>query len=84
MYRDDVTVSADDTAIFFILSKMDQYKSETHYYEHKYKKSLHEVEDAQVVTGQDGFQLQEDLQQWESAVSSLEFWENKYQSMLNA
>jgi len=83
MYRDDVTRTADDTAIFFILSKMEQYKSETHYYENKYKKSLREVENSPVIAGQDGFQLQEDLQQWESAVSDLDFWERKYKSMLS-
>lgn len=79
MFRDDVSGSAEDTAIFFVLSKLDQFKNETHYYENKYKKSLQEVKtQSPKIMGKDGYQVQEDLHEWESAASSLKFWEQKY------
>ena len=71
-----------DAALLFILAKVDQYKGETESFENKYKRSFLALEqETHSVKGQEDFQVEEDLEDWEFAVKSLEYWENQYHKL---
>jgi hypothetical protein len=73
-----------DADLLFVLSKIDQYKGEKEYFQNKYKKTFQEIEqEAHSVKGQENFQLEEDLEDWEFAIKSLEHWETEYRKIKN-
>jgi hypothetical protein len=68
-----------DAALLFILAKIDQYEGEKEFFENKYKREFHEIEQkAHSVKGSEDFKLEEDLEDWEFAIKSLEYWEEEY------
>jgi hypothetical protein len=68
-----------DAALLFILAKIDQYKGEMEFFENKYKRSFHEVEEeTHSVKGKEDFQAEEELEDWEFAIKSLEYWQETY------
>lgn len=68
-----------EAVLLFILSKIDQYKGEKEFFENKYKQDFYKVEhEAHIVKGKENFRLEEDLEDWEFALKSLEYWEKEY------
>lgn len=64
-----------DAVLLFILSKVDQYSGEKGFFENKYRREFHEVEqEAHSVRGREDFKVEEDLEDWEFAIKSLEYW----------
>ncbi|MCK4763212.1 MAG: hypothetical protein KAW12_13530 [Candidatus Aminicenantes bacterium] len=73
-----------DAAFLFILARIDQYKGEKEFFDNKYKRNFYEVEqEAHAVKGKEDFQLEEDLEDWEFAIKSLEYWTKEYQKLRN-
>ncbi|MGD2088346.1 MAG: hypothetical protein PVH61_19365 [Candidatus Aminicenantes bacterium] len=67
-----------DAVLLFILSKVDQYSGEKEFFENKYRREFHEVEqEVHSVRGREDFKLEEDLEDWEFAIKSLEYWEKQ-------
>lgn len=82
MSRNEVADFSKEAVLLFILSKIDQYKGEKEFFENKYKKDFKEIEqEAHSVKGKEDFQLEEDLDDWEFAVKSLEYWEKEYHNI---
>ena len=79
MIRNGVLDFSKDAVLLFVLSKIDQYKGEKEFFENKYKKNFNEVEkEAHSVKGKEDFKLEDDLDDWEFAIKSLEYWEKEY------
>lgn len=79
MNRDDMKGMPMEAVLLFILAKIDQYKGEREFFENKYKRDFYTVErDAHSVKGKEDFQLEENLEDWEFAIKSLEYWEKEY------
>jgi hypothetical protein len=73
-----------DAALLFILAKIDQYKGEKEFFENKYKRDFQVVEqEVHSVKGKEDFKLEEDLEDWEFAIKSLEYWEEEYIKVRN-
>jgi len=73
-----------EAVLLFILAKIDQYKGEKEFFENKYKQDFHKVEhEAHSVRGKEDFQLEENLEDWEFAIKSLEYWEKEYHRLRN-
>lgn len=84
MNGDELFDFSKDAAYLFVLSKIDQYKGEKDYFEHKYKKYFRDVErEAHAEKGKEDFKLEEDLEDWEFALKSLEYWENQFHQLRN-
>ena len=78
MSRDETSDFSKDAVLLFILAKIDQYKGEKEYFENKYRRDFQEVEqEAHSVKGKEDFQLEEDLEDWEFAIKSLEYWDKE-------
>jgi hypothetical protein len=68
-----------ESALLFILAKIDQYKGEKEFFENKYGRDFYRLEqNTHSVKGREDFKLEEDLEDWEFAINSLEYWENEY------
>jgi hypothetical protein len=73
-----------DAVLLFVLSKIDQYRGEKEFFENKYKRTFIEVEhEAHSVKGKEDFRLEEDLEDWEFAIKSLDHWEKEYNKIKN-
>ena len=84
MNRNAMKDLSKDAVLLFILSKIDQYKGEKEFFKNKYKQNFQEVErEAHSVKGREDFQLEEDLEDWEFAIKSLEYWETEYKNIKN-
>lgn len=82
MNHSEMVNFSQDAAFLFILSKIDQYQGEKEYFENKYKGDFLEIEQkAHSVKGREDFNLEEDLDDWEFAVKSLEYWEKEYHKL---
>jgi len=79
MSRNGVLDFSKDAVLLFVLSKIDQYKGEKDFFENKYKKDFNEVEqEVHSIKGKEDFKLEEDLEDWEFAIKSLQYWEKEY------
>lgn len=79
MNRNEMLSFSGEAVLLFVLSKIDQYKGEKDYFENKYKNNFEDVEkETHSVKGKEDFQVEEDLEDWEFAVKSLEYWEKEY------
>jgi hypothetical protein len=79
MNRNDMKGMPMEAVLLFILAKIDQYKGERDFFENKYKQNFYAVEhEAHSVKGKEDFQLEENLEDWEFAIKSLEYWEKEY------
>lgn len=79
MNSNELSGFSKDAAYLFVLSKIDQYKGEIEFFEHKYKKDFLSVErDAHEEKGKEDFTLEADLEDWEFAVESLHYWQNQF------
>jgi hypothetical protein len=79
MSRNGVLNFSKDAVLLFVLSKIDQYKGEKDFFENKYKKDFNEVEqEVHSIKGKEDFKLEEDLEDWEFAIKSLQYWEKEY------
>lgn len=79
MSRDEISDFSKDAVLLFVLSKIDQYKGEKEFFQSKYKKDFNIVEqEAHSVKGKEDFEIEEDLEDWEFAIKSLEYWEKEY------
>ena len=84
MIRNDISDFPKDAVLLFVLSKIDQYKGENEFFKNKYKKDFNIVEqEAHSVKGRENFKLEEDLEDWEFAIKSLEYWEKEYHKIRN-
>jgi hypothetical protein len=84
MIRKKVKDFSRDAILLFILSKIDQYKGEKEFFENKYRRDFGEIEhNAHSVKGREDFKLEEDLEDWEFAIKSLEYWEKEYNKTRN-
>lgn len=73
-----------ESALLFILAKIDQYKGEKEFFENKYGQDFYQLEKkTHVLKGQEDFQIEEDLEDWEFSLSSLEYWEKEYHKILS-
>ncbi len=67
-----------DQALLIALSKIEQYKAECDYYEHKYGSLIDDFEAAlRAERGKEDFQKEEDLDDWEFASAALKWWTGK-------
>ena len=79
MNRNDINGMSLDAVLLFVLAKIDQYRGEREFFENKYKKDFYTVEhEAHSIRGKEDFQVEENLEDWEFAIKSLEYWENQY------
>ena len=82
--RDEILDFSKDAVLLFVLSKIDQYKGEKEFFKNKYKKDFNVVEqEAHSIKGREDFKLEEDLEDWEFAIESLDYWEKEYQKIRN-
>jgi len=82
MNRSETRDFSRDASLLFILAKIDQYKGEKEFFYNKYKRNFFEVErEAHSVKGREDFQLEEDLEDWEFAIKSLEYWTKEYHKL---
>ncbi|CAN2041828.1 conserved hypothetical protein [Candidatus Magnetomoraceae bacterium gMMP-15] len=67
-----------DWALLTALSKIEKYKAECDFFEHKYKMKIENFEKIlHIKKGSENFEKEEDLEDWEFALSALEWWEKK-------
>ena len=72
MNRNAMKDLSKDAVFLFILSKIDQYKGEKEFFKNKYKQDFQEVErEAHSIKGREDFQLEEDLEDWETEYSNI-------------
>ena len=84
MNSNELSGFSKDAAYLFILSKIDQYKGEIELFEHKYKKNFQVAErEAHEEKGKEDFALEADLEDWEFALKSLEYWKNQFYQLRN-
>jgi len=70
---------SNEAVILFILSNIDRYSGEKEFFKNKYKKEFHLVEKkAYSLKGKENFKLEEDLEDWEFAIKSLEYWKTEF------
>ena len=73
-----------DAVLLFVLAKIDQYQGEIDFFKNKYKQDFEEVETkAHSRKGHEDFGVEEDLEDWEFACKSLEWWTKKYIELKN-
>jgi hypothetical protein len=74
-----------DQALLIALSKIEQYKAECDYFEHKYGSVVGEFEAAlRAEKGKEDFQQEEDLDDWEFANAALKWWTGKADELKSA
>ena len=84
MNRSETRDFSKDAALLFILAKIDQYKGEKEFFENKYKQDFYKTEqETHAIKGKEDFQLEEDLEDWEFAIESLEYWLKEYRKIRN-
>ena len=84
MNRSEMRDFSKDAVLLFILAKIDQYKGEKEFFDNKYKQDFYELEQAtHSIKGKEDFQLEEDLEDWEFAIKSLEYWTKEYKTIRN-
>jgi|GEM_PF-1281265 hypothetical protein len=67
-----------DCALMLALSKIEQYRSECDFFEHKYSMKLEQFGYVLRQTkGEENFEKEEDLDDWEFAFNALKWWEQK-------
>jgi hypothetical protein len=84
MNRDETADFSEDAVLLFILAKIDQYKGEKEYFENKYRRGFQEVEpETHAEKGKEDFQPEDDLEDWEFAIKSLEYLDKEYRKIKN-
>lgn len=79
MNRNALKEMQHESILLFILAKIDQYRGEKEFFENKYEQDFYTIErEAHTVKGKEDFQLEENLEDWEFAIKSLEYWEKEY------
>jgi len=74
-----------DWSVMIALSRIDQFRAEKESFENKYKKSLDSYEkDLHATRGEEDFEKEKDLEDWEFAGKALIWWEDKLQALRNA
>jgi hypothetical protein len=74
-----------DCSIMIALTKIDQFRAEKESFENKYKKSFDSYEnDFRAIKGNEDFEKENDLEDWEFACKALIWWEDKMQVFRNA
>lgn len=73
---------AGDAILLFLLSKIDQYGAECECYEKKYNSKYSDFEKkVHSVKNHEDFSVEEDLEDWEFAEKSLNYWKSKYRDI---
>jgi len=71
-----------DWALITALSKVEQYRAECEFFRRKYGMELEEFESLlRERKGQEDFEKEEDLEDWEFAASALKWWEKKLKEL---
>ena len=74
-----------DWALITALSKVEQYRAECELFRRKYGMELEEFESLlRERKGQEDFEKEEDLEDWEFAASALKWWERKLEELRDA
>ncbi len=67
-----------DWSLMVALSRLEQYQAEYEFFERKYNMSLEKLEYlAHEQKGQEDFEQEEDLDDWEFSVQALKWWQAK-------
>jgi len=67
-----------DCALMIALSKIEQYRSECDFFEHKYFMKLEKFEsDLRQIKGEENFEKEDDLDDWEFAFNAMKWWEKR-------
>ncbi len=67
-----------DCALMIALSKIEQYRSECDFFEHKHLMKLEIFESSlRQIKEEEDFEREEDLDDWEFAFNALKWWEKK-------
>lgn len=84
MKANEILDFSKDAVLLFVLSKIDQYQGEIDFFKNKYKQDFEELETkAHSRKGHEDFGVEEDLEDWEFANKSLEWWTKKYTELKN-
>ncbi|OQX23095.1 MAG: hypothetical protein BWK80_27795 [Desulfobacteraceae bacterium IS3] len=76
---------ARDWALMLALSKLEKYKAECDFFEHKYKMNFEDFETfLHKEKGKEDFEAEEDIEDWEFALKAFQWWEDKIQEIKNA
>ncbi|RKY68358.1 MAG: hypothetical protein DRQ24_11845 [Candidatus Latescibacterota bacterium] len=71
-----------DVSLFLALSRVEQYKAECELFEKKYGMSLKEFERfVHKEKGEEDFEKEEDLEDWEFSRNALEWWGQKVKEL---
>jgi hypothetical protein len=69
-------------ALMTAMSRLEQYRAESELFEKKYLSTLAEVERATHSTkGQESFEREEDLEDWEFAEKALAWWQSRVEEL---
>jgi len=74
-----------DVYFLNILSRKERYKAEIEYFEKKYNTKFKEFEkQIRLKKGKENFKKEEDLEDWEFAISALKWWTKKSKEFKDA
>jgi hypothetical protein len=74
-----------DWALILALSKLERYRAEIDFFEKKYRMTFQEFESLlHDKKGQEDFQKEEDVEDWEFSISALSWWEEKVGELRSA
>ncbi len=74
-----------DWTLMMALSRLEQYQAECEFFERKYNMTLEEFEHlAHEQKGQEDFEQEEDIEDWEFSAQALNWWQAKVEELHRA
>jgi len=71
-----------DWSLMVALTRVEQYRAECEFFERKYKMTLIQLEQkARQVKGQELFEQEEDLEDWEFSTQALNWWQTRVEEL---